>query len=315
MSDSVERKPINVDVNCQLSEIEIESFKQLFSGCYQRVFPNGSVSLSRVTIVEDDAIEKVVNKLIAETGVDGYYKRKCSSAVTVPLDYQGTFFTVIIFGKNEVPNNPEEFSFSNISTFLEELLHVKLYEETQENKELCPKDSVKVLARMTIDEYIVNRRKYGVITEIFGPLGYDEKLIPKFDGLDDKLFHIITSAATKIITIDEACNTLLNITYREFLEPLTRHFSGYDCIENITEIEIEKYPFLNDIAYKFWERIHIELKTCFNNVENIDKYANSITAIIADFFEEIGVTYNETQEGFYYYFDNSALLRYKRFGF
>lgn len=305
---------INLEIKCQLSELEIELAKKMLISCYMRVFPNGSMSLRKVMIVDDDTIETEVNRLIAETGRDCIYKRKHANAVAIPLVYQGQFQSVIIFGKGDIPNT-EEYTFSSVSAFLEELLHVKLYEEVQEYVEFHPKDSVKVLAQMTIDEYVVNRRKYNIITEVFGPLGYNEELVPKFDNLDDKLFYTITNAATKVITIDVACNTLLNVTYREFLEPLTRYFSGYDCINNIPEIPLEKYPFLNDIAYKYWEQILAEIRACFDNAESIDKYADSITAIIADFFEEIGVTYNETPEGFYYYFDTSALLRYKRFGF
>lgn len=311
MTYYVGQHAINIEVKCQITETEIKALSELLGSCYTRVFPTGTNLLSKVIIVENDMIEVEVNRILTDTGIDGFYKRASANAVAVPLLHNGEFYSVIVFGRSEIPNNPDEYTFSNISSFLEELLHVKLYEETFGDIEFKPKDSVQIIARMTIDEYVVNRWKYSIITELFGPLGYNEELIPQFTELDDKFLRLVLDAAHGITTIDEACNELLRITYRDFLEPLTRYFSGYDCIEGIPEIPLGKYPFFYDVAYRYWKQINKELKACFDNIENFDKHVNAITAIIADFFRAIGVTYKETPEGFYYNFDSSILMRYK----
>lgn len=304
---------VNINIKVELSEGQIKTLSQLISTFYPRVFPYGSKSLLEICVVEDELIEEEVNRLFAQCKLNTSYKKKDAHGVALPLSYLGQFFTVIILGSSQIPNNENECSFSNISTVLEELMHVQLYEEIQDIEDYyCNRDKnpIQAISHQIVNEYIVNRRKYSILAEIYGTLGYNQELIPLFHDVEDKLLNIVNNAAMSIKSIDESCTELLTIVYRDLFEPLTRYQAGFDVINGIPEIPLEKYDFLNNVAYAYWESIQEELRSCFNNPGIIIETMNDITQTLTNFLRKIGVTYRELDDGSYYFhFDNSYFVK------
>lgn len=307
-------EPRNLTINSKLalSEEQTKALSQFVSILYTIVFPNGSKSLKEMIVIEDDLVEGEVNRIFSEYNINPSYKKGKGNAVTIPLYYSGKFFTIIIIGSSKVPQNENDDSFSKISSILEELMHVKLYEEIHEIEDcFCNKinNPVNVISFQIVNEYVVNCRKYGILTDIYGTLGVNTDLIPKFSNLEGKLFNTINNAAAGIKPISESCTELLTVIYRDLFEPLTRYLSGYDSLKDVPEIEFKQYKFLDEVVFAFWNSIRRELQKGFEQPELITETITNITDILTKFLRSIGVTYRELDDGSYYFhFDNSFFV-------
>jgi hypothetical protein len=230
------------------------------------------------------AVVRTMDPSVTYTPNPGYSAR----GVAVPVEQDSQLVSTIVLAREliELLAPPRIHPYETVSTVLEELLHVSVYETTWHRRGYvhhrgrglsgCDTDVLAVVSQMS-DEYVVNRRKAmlastrpmfdhtdgGLST---GRLQYGWSVPGTVSSGIRQLGSIVRAASVGGGTNPESWNLAVSGLYRGVLEPLARHAAYNEVNPSDESVEsLADVPQYRERVLEHWLALHRSLQRMFDS--------------------------------------------------
>ena len=316
--------PINVQVFCELDAGRLEAFATVLSELVSLVGPDRVTTLGTIVVVDAANVQEAVSAVIRTidpsvtyTPNPGYSAR----GVAVPVEQDSQLISAIVLAREliELLAPPRIHPSETVSTVLEELLHVSVYEAAWRRRgyvhhrgrglSACDADVLTVVSQMS-DEYVVNRRKAmlastrpmfdhtdgGLST---GELQYGWSVANTVSSGIRQLGSIVRGVSVGGGTAPESWNLAISGLYRGVLEPLARHAAYNEVNPSAESVEsLADVPHYRERVSEHWLALHRSLQRMFDSdLADTDLLLPEMSEAVRQILLRFGIEYQQVGSG------------------
>lgn len=282
-------------------------------------------SLTTVFIVDADQLVSTVRQIITTVEPGASYAASPShvpSGVALPLETEGQLACTIVLAREllETLTSERFHPFEAVSTVLEELLHVWVYEAAWRRRGYvqhrgrglsgCEADVLTIVSQMC-DEYVVIRRKTELASTwslfdsqpgpglVVGKLEYGSSVVDTVAAGTQQIVATVIEAASGQRAPSDSWACLVSVLYRGIFEPLARHAAYNDVAASSQTIEgLNTIRLYREVIAAHWSSIHGGLKRVFaSSLEETETVLAANSDTIRRLLLIMGVSYQRMPNG------------------
>ena len=271
-------------------------------------YNNPLLSDINIIVDEDSGIVNTVNKIIKEIGNSERTYIPPSTVpdgFTIPLIVNSKLIIYILFRSSFIIEklNSKVNSLESLSTFLEELLHARIYTiNYQSRKYIMPEEKtirtdLFIIASRLHDEHLTSRIKSPIIKGIYnGELLYRGDVNRLLNESCINFISLCNDYFSKKINLQQYWESTTDIIYRNIFEPLARDY-GFKSGNKVEYSDFLPSMFYQKYVLKYWKDIKNLLDVSYESkLNNIDNSIEGIIIILINFLDNIGIHYNEDKK-------------------
>ena len=281
-------------------------------------------TLATIFVVDVARVQEAVSAVVQTIDATLTYTPNpafSARGVAVPVEQDSQLMSTIVLAGEliELLAPPRIHPYETVSTVLEELLHVSVYETTWRRRGYvhhrgrglsgCESDVLALVSRMS-DEYVVNRRKATLASTrpmfdhtdgglVTGQLQYGWSLPATVSSGIRQLGSIVREASVGGRTDLESWNLVASGLYRGVLEPLARHAAYNEVNPSDQSVEsLADLPQFRERILEQWLALHRGLQRMFDSdLADTELLLPEMSEAVRQMLFRFGVEYQDSHSG------------------